>query len=254
MQDILKNMPYALQRYFAKADFEELTEGLSADSVYRVLADEACILKIGSNLQGEYERLQWLENKLPVPRVLHFEVTTAMQYLLMSELSGAMMHEVDLPYQRRIEVLAEGARMWHSIAIEDCPFDWTIDVQVKAARYNLEQGLVNESDFDIHRQGRSAKDLLSELLVTIPDEEDLVLTHGDYCLPNVLVEPQTGQITGFVDLGRAGVSERWYDLALCIRSITYNLGGIWTESFLDAYAIPMNRAKYNFYTLLDEFF
>lgn len=254
MHNLIKNMPYALQRYFANAEFEELTVGMSSDSVYRVLSDESCILKMGANLQGEYERLQWLEDKLPVPRVLHYEVTADRHYLLMSEITGQMIHECDLPYQRRAELLAEGARMWHSLSIEDCPFDWTIDVQIKAARYNLEQSFVDEDDFDIHRHGRDAKELMSDLLVSIPDEEDLVIAHGDFCLPNVLIDPETEQITGFVDLGRMGVSDRWLDLALCIRSITLNLGGIWTESFLNAYGVPMKPEKYNFYTLLDEFF
>jgi aminoglycoside 3'-phosphotransferase II len=254
MNDLLKNMPYALQHYFAKAELEAITIGMSSDSVYRVLADDACILKIGANLQGEHERLQWLAQHLPVPSVLHYEVHHGIHYLMMSEIKGQMIHEVDLSYQRRAELLAEGARLWHSVAIEDCPFDWSIDIQINAARHNIERGLVDESDFDIHRYGRDIKELLADLLITIPDEEDLVLTHGDYCLPNVLVDPHTEQITGFVDLGRVGVSDTWLDLALCIHSITLNLGGIWTEPFLNAYGISMNPEKYNFYTLLDEFF
>jgi aminoglycoside phosphotransferase len=33
-----------------------------------------------------------------------------------------------------------------------------------------------------------------------------------------------------------------------------NLGTIWIVSFLNAYGIAMRPEKYNFYTLLDEFF
>lgn len=254
MNDLLKGMPYALQRYFAKAEFERVTVGMSFDTIYRVLDDEICFLKIGADLQGEYDRLRWLENHLPVPHILHYEVFHGIHYLMMSEVSGMMVHEVNLPYQRRIELLAEGARMWHNVPIEDCPFDWGLEVQIKAARHNIEQGFVDESDFDIHRYGHKAQELLSDLLVTIPDEEDLVLAHGDYCLPNILVNPETETITGFVDVGRMGVSDRWLDLALASRSIQLNLGGIWIKPFLDAYGIPMNPEKYNFYTLLDEFF
>jgi Aminoglycoside phosphotransferase len=40
-----------------------------------------------------------------------------------------------------------------------------------------------------------------------PLHEDLVLVHGDYCLPNILLSPIDGelQVTGLVDCGRAGI-------------------------------------------------
>lgn len=111
-------------------------------------------------------------------------------------------------------------------------------------------GLVDESDFDTVR---SAADLYQELLATRPDQEDQVFTHGDYCLPNVLVG--NGRVTGFIDLGRAGVADRYQDPALCTRSLTYNFGPGWDARFLAHYGLPQpDEAKLTFYRLLDEFF
>ena len=93
MNNLLKGMPYALQRYFAKSEFEQVTVGMSFDTVYRVLDDEVSYLKIGKDLQSEYDRLQWLENKLPVPKVLHYEVHNDIHYLMLSQITGAMAHE-----------------------------------------------------------------------------------------------------------------------------------------------------------------
>ncbi|GAA3333918.1 hypothetical protein GCM10020331_099850 [Ectobacillus funiculus] len=70
-----------------------------------------------------------------------------------------------------------------------------------------------------------------------PTNEDLVFTHGDYCLPNIIINE--GKVSGFYRLGgRAGISDRYQDLALVIRSIAYNF---WREShspfFLKTYGV-----------------
>ena len=75
--------------------------------------------------------------------------------------------------------------MIHSIPVDQCPFDGTLANDIEAARFNVVNGLVDEDDFDDVRQGRSAEDLFRELLINRPAEEDLVFTHGDYCLPNM---------------------------------------------------------------------
>ena len=113
-------------------------------------------------------------------------------------------------------------------------------------------GLVDEDDFDAQRQGRSPHSLFAELLATRPDEEDLVVAHGDYCLPNVLVE--NGKISGFVDLGLAGVTDRYQDLALVTRSLTHNFGRGWEEKLFACYGIETpDSARIEYYRLLDEF-
>lgn len=63
-------------------------------------------------------------------------------------------------------------------------------------------------------------------------------------------------VTGFIDWGYAGVADRYQDLALAVRSITWNLGAEWVPSFLDAYRLPdgLDAAKIEFFHLLDEFF
>ena len=60
-----------------------------------------------------------------------------------------------------------------------------------------------------------------------------VLTHGDYCLPNVLVED--GRLSGFVDLGLAGLADSRVDLAAGVWTLDYNFGHGYGREFLDAY-------------------
>ena len=47
--------------------------------------------------------------------------------------------------------------------------------------------------------------------------EDLVFSHGDFYLPNIFISGC--DITGFLDLGNGGISDRWQDIALCVRTL-----------------------------------
>ena len=104
----------------------------------------------------------------------------------------------------------------------------------------------------MYDSGRSALDLLSELEATRPGSEDLVVTHGDFCLPNVIL--RSGAVAGFIDVGRAGVADRHQDFACAARSIAYNYGEQFVAPFFEAYGMAPDPARIAFYQLLDEFF
>lgn len=101
--------------------------------------------------------------------------------------------------------------------------------------------------------GRKAIDLFEELVSNKPLDEELVFTHGDYCLPNVIMENQ--RVSGYIDWGRAGVADKYQDLALAIRSISYNFGKDYVPYFLAGYGIKeLDESKVDFYQLMDEFY
>jgi kanamycin kinase len=81
-----------------------------------------------------------------------------------------------------------------------------------------------------------------------PGDEDLVVCHGDYCLPNVLID--AWQVSGFVDLGELGVADRWADLTTATWSVTRNLGPGWEPLFLASYGAAPDPAKRAFYRRL----
>ncbi|GAB2684399.1 phosphotransferase [Kribbella swartbergensis] len=55
-----------------------------------------------------------------------------------------------------------------------------------------------------------------------PGEPDVV-THGDYCCPNVFVDPSTLRFCGVLDLSRLGIGDRYVDLALMFKSLSGTL-------------------------------
>ncbi|MDQ4122555.1 MAG: phosphotransferase [Acidobacteriota bacterium] len=71
-------------------------------------------------------------------------------------------------------------------------------------------------------------------------------------MPNVIFKDW--QISGFIDWGRAGVADRYQDIALLARSVGYNFGEQWTPFVFECLEIVPDWEKIEFYKLLDEFF
>jgi streptomycin 3"-kinase len=106
-----------------------------------------------------------------------------------------------------------------------------------------------------------AAELLNELRKELPqrvaeEEADLVVCHGDLCLPNVIVDPATRAVTGLIDLGRLGSADRYADVALLLA----NSRGTWTDDeqavaandrFADGYGITLSPSRQQFYLCLD---
>ena len=223
---------------------------------------EAMFLKIADSsfsacLQAEAERIQWLNGRLPVPTIRHFEMTANGAFLLMTAVPGVNIthfnNRPDSEKEIAVQLLATGLHQLHNLPFASCPFDQRLDRQIETAQQRMAAGRVDASDFDEERRGQKPHDLFDELLATRPTSEDVVFTHGDYCLPNVMIE--NGRFTGFIDLGNAGIADRYQDLALCTRSLTYNFGPGWEELFWQSYGLTQpDIAKLAFYRLLDEFF
>ena len=190
-----------------------------------------------------------------MPKVLEFVEDERRSYLLMSALRGEdatrLAHAADLP--GLVDLLAAGLHMLHAVPTANCPFDHRLEVELESARQALLDGRVDENDFDEVRVGRGAASLYEDLLRRRPSAEDLVLSHGDYSLPNVIVAD--GEVSGFVDLGAAGVGDRYRDLALAARSLSYNWGERWVPRLFKAYGLSEpDHKKLGYFELLDEFF
>ncbi|MBN9388500.1 MAG: aminoglycoside 3'-phosphotransferase [Chloroflexi bacterium] len=266
MLEQIGSLPLDLEILVKEYSSQPVTIGMSGASVYLLQAPGKPNLYLKTAPEGsamtfksEVERLRWMKDRLPVPEALYYAQTEAGEYLLLTEISGKMAFdstfEDEIP--RLVKSLAAGLKMLHSLDTAACPFDMRLDTQIEAAHRNTEMHLVDGTDFDAERLGRSAADVFEELLKMRPASEDLVFTHGDHCLPNVIINPSTLEISGFVDLGRAGIADRYQDLALAVRSLIRNWGEKYVPLLFKEYGIKqaeIDWGKIEFYKLLDEFF
>jgi aminoglycoside phosphotransferase len=262
MSPVLSGAPDAIARALTGRTVTRETMGKSGSRVFLVTGGgpRAMYLKVAhgvaaEQLSEEQARLDWLVGRLPVPTVLEYVEDGTAAYLLQSVVegvdatSGTLASDVD----GLVRELANGLRRIHAIPVDGCPFDHRIEAEIERARANLERDLVDESDFDFERRGRRATELFVEVGRGQPRVEDLVFTHGDYSLPNVILHE--GRVSGLVDVGRAGIGDRHRDLAIASRSLTKNWGQHWVPKLLRAYGLEkIDAEKMEFYRLVDEFF
>jgi len=235
----------------------------------QVLVFDDMVLKIqpeSSETKNEYEMMVWLEGKLPVPKIICQLAENGSSYLLMSRVNGTM--SCDLNYihnpDQLVDLLAEGLKMLWSVNITDCPCDNRLNKRLRSAEYNVQNNLVDLENTEPETFGDNGFKNPEELLKWLKDHrpaEDTVLTHGDYCLPNIFAEQ--GNVSGFIDLGKTGIADRYQDIAICYRSLKHNLAGMYgghgpiaydADILFDRLGIEPDWEKIRYFTLLDELF
>lgn len=253
-------LPAPLRRVLPAARWERVTVGESGAGVWK---SQKFVVKVQgradprfvSTLQQERERLRYLSGRVPVPRVVGYEVEGGLEYLALTRVPGLDASHPDVLFhpERLVDLLARALRELHALPVRECPFNMSLPVTLARARERVAAGVVDEADFDDEREGRTAVSVFNELARTRPAQEDLVVTHGDACLPNFIVSGEF--VDGLIDVGRAGLADRHADLALTHRSLGRNLNADYAERFLDLYGREyVDVEKLAYYRLLDELF
>jgi len=264
MEKIIAALPQDIKNMIQGQEYVIENIGKSGSTVL-MFSDK--VLKIqpeSAETKSEYEILKWLEGKLPAPKLLCSVTENGMWYLLMSRIRGDM--ACDEKYLSQpgvlVEALAESLKRLWEVDVTDCPCDWSLDVILEAVSDNVRDGLVDVEDAELETFGEGGfknPEALLEWLKTHQPQEELVLSHGDFCLPNIFL--QDGQLAGYIDLGRMGVADKWKDIALCYRSLKHNWSGKYARNvytgvnpdiLFEALGVEPNWEKINYYILLDE--
>jgi aminoglycoside phosphotransferase len=211
-------------------------EGLSGD-VWRV--GSSYVKRAGVD---ERDRLLWLGEHFEVPEIRAF----AEDWLVLADVGAPSLASADPVLAGT--VMGTVLRSLHSLPVASCPYDATVPVMLEKARHNVEADLVDVDDFDEDNLGATPEELLHRLVATAPSAEDLVVAHGDFCPPNVLLRPDGSTV--LIDVARLGVSDRHRDIALAHRE----LGEEAVAAFDRAYGLTPRPEMLAWYRLLDEFF
>lgn len=259
-------LPESISRRIAGKQYSIDDVGMSGSQIMVFDDTVLKIVKCRKENDDTVQMMRWLEGRIPVPRVICYEHDAEYQYLLMSKLTGKM--SCDEYYMERpqelLALLAKALEMLWAVDVTDCPRKRDIDAELAEAKYRVENGLVDMDNVEPTTFGeggfRDPKELLRWLEDNRPDYEP-VLSHGDFCLPNIFIED--GRISGFIDLGDTGIGDKWRDIALCYRSLKHNFDGSYggkvyadfqPDMLFEKLGIQPNWEKLKYYILLDELF
>lgn len=261
----MERLPETIEKILRGAPYETDSIGMSGAEIR--LYPEA-VLKISRDDEAarrEADILTWLHGKLPAPEVLACQREGGRQYLLMTRLRGKMLCDsrVITDAESAARLLAQALEMVSAVDISHCPCRADLDTELAIARAHVERGEVDVENTDPATFGpggfRNPRHLLMWLEENRPPE-DARFTHGDMCLPNILTE--NGRITGFLDLGGAGIGDPYRDYAIARRSLHHNTDGHHghTSPGFDAdtlfryLGLSPDREKMRYFALLDELF
>ncbi len=250
---------------------EKYTKDKTGESGSEVRIYDDYVLKIqprSPETDNEYQIVSWLNGSLPVPSIPIYEIHNGLAYTLMTRAEGKMLCNMDYLQMPElvIDIAAKGLKMLWETDLSNCPGSVSrLTNRLKAAEYNVANGLVDIENTEPETFGKGGFKDPGELLEWLKNNrppEDIVLTHGDYCLPNIFARGNS--ISGFIDLGKAGPADRWQDIAIAIRSLDHNFDGRYYDEkrifdfkpqmLLNALGAEMNEEKFRYYYLLDELF
>ena len=168
--------------------------------------------------------------------VLYYDTLEGFDYLLTRRVPGEDC--TDAQYladpKRLCETTATLLRALHETEAKDCPIPDRIRTYTgsvvrgfdgHAYEPDLFKGMWEFGSFE------EAKRVAEEAMPLLQKD---VLLHGDYCLPNIILNDW--KLSGYIDLGNGGIGDRHIDVAWGIWTLNFNLGTTeYKDRFLDAY-------------------
>lgn len=251
-----------LQTHFKINDIIQIEKdeiGQTSAQVYIISTKNSkLVLKIHNNVNDKYlfnlrNKLAWLEDKLPISKVKAYKIIDNKEYLLTEFMEGITSFEYGhQPTTTNVGIiLGESLRKIHDLNIQNCPFKLNIEDIINKLLNKIERDNIKQDTLNSNFPNSTKAEILKQMKSLIPQEWDLVFSHGDYCLPNILIAKS--KLSGFIDMGDSGVADRNYDLYYGLWSLKYNNLEKYSDDFINSYGKDLvSEKKLKLFKLLDE--
>lgn len=205
--------------------------------VYLIDCGEKMYLKCAeaNTLRREAEMTEYFHKKGLGAEVLSY-ISLDKDFLLTKAVSGEdCTHEMYLSQPQRLcDLLAYKLRQLHEMDFSNCPVKDRVGEYLQRAVDNYKADSYNKEHFPDsfgYRSGEEAYSVITKYGSMLKNE---VLLHGDYCLPNIMLD--NWKFSAFIDLDSSGIGDRHIDLFWGRWTMEFNLKtDKYNQRFLDAY-------------------
>ena len=216
-----------------------------------------------AELAAERDRAVWISRTaVPSLPVLDWRQTDAGACMVTQAVAGVPASELDA--QALLEAwpsVASVVRALHDLSADRCPYDRSLAWMMPLAHASVVEGRVVVDFLPASLQGTPPAQILEQIERELPvrlaqERTDLVVCHGDLCLPNILVDPATGLVKALIDVGRLGTADPYGDIALLLATARET----WPDEamarqadrqFAQEYGTQLDPERQDFYLRLD---
>ena len=215
-------------------------------------------LEPGLSPMAEADRNRWLSDQgIACPTVIDAGLLDEEEYLVMKAVPGVPLAACPEPGRAdAVDAAARFLKHLHAIPTDACPYDRRLRVTVPMAQEAAGLGEVDPSRLDTGRRRHTTTMMVTELLATARQvgREEPVVCHGNLSAGNILVDPQTSEVTATLSNARCGIADRYTDLAKITRELAESCGPPTAQRFIYRYGeTPLDPDRLRFYRLLDCF-
>lgn len=230
--------PAEIQAYLRDAMITVIKNKVRSSVYYIEKTDYNIFLKVTPKGQMQSEALMtdYLYHHGVCPKVLVYISDHARDYLITERIVGtdAASDEYLAQPEWLSEIFAESLSSLHRVNHTDCPRKNGLEEMMIRAENNYRIGKA-EKGFLRYMGYMSIEAAYKDMICLYKNvAEDQVIIHGDYCLPNFILDDFKNN--GFIDVGYGGVGDSHYDVFWGLWSLQHNLkSDEYAKRFVQAY-------------------
>lgn len=232
----LSSLPRDIRLFIGEATVHDYT--YSGDTaVWLVSKQNDYFLKRGQKNQLQREAIlsYYFHEKKLGPEIILY-LSEAEDWLLTKRLHGR--DGTDPMYlsqpERLCDLIASQLRQLHELDHADCPLPDQTSFLINKAEHHYKEGYFDHRPFPTEWGFSAPKEAYQVIEKDKHRLQNNSLLHGDYCLPNIILDHW--QLSGYIDLDTGGVGDRMYDVFWGAWTLRFNLGtDKYRQRFYDGY-------------------
>ena len=228
----------------------------------QLTSQEQAFAKVGTGFEKleimrEYKNITALQGYFGVPKVYGYVSTNDEAVIVLEKMPGLPLHSMISSLGRKCSLLIIKNIMDALSAIPKSAkdnFEIAYSLELKDIKSLIDNNLIRQGDFIKQSGGLSPQNAYIKIKGDLNNHTLQTMTHGDLCLPNILVTPK-GEWS-LIDWGKGGLGDRCRDLSALSGSISRNIDEKAFPQVCEMMNIEITldfRQKLDLYKLMDIF-